>query len=105
LIYAAVYWFTKNSISLSVAEKCLLASLTLLAAIVGIALLVIIQYDLGQARLRVQETDSTIFDEQESRALGIERYRGPHARGLSFLAALIGVAASGAGLLIWSLWR
>lgn len=73
--------------------------------ICGVVLLIVVQYDLGQARLRIESADDKIFDPKERAALGIERYRGPHLRGFSFLATLIGVSVLGAVLLIWSLWR
>lgn len=104
LIYAAIFWFGTD-LRLSASEKCLLATLVVVAGICGISLLVLIQYDLSQARERIEKTDDTVFGAEERSALGIERYRGPHLRGISFLTALIGVAAFGAILLIWSLLR
>jgi hypothetical protein len=104
-IYAAIFWLSRDFRPTTHAERCSLTILVIVAGVFGVALLVQIQYDLGKARLRIQSADDIIFDPQERTALGIELYRGPHRRGLSFLLALIGVSVIGPILLIWSLWR
>jgi hypothetical protein len=104
-IYVAIFWVGNNMKQLTDSEKWSLTALTVVAGIYGVVLLVVIQYDMGQARRRIQDADVTIFDPQERAALGIERYRGPHRRGISFLAALIGVCVVGAILLVRFLWR
>lgn len=104
LIFGAIFWFGTN-LKPTATGKCFLAILTVIAGTCGVCLLILIQYDLSQARRRIQESDDTIFDAAERSALGIEQYRGPHLRGFSFLTALVGVAVFGTVLTIWSLLR
>jgi hypothetical protein len=107
LLYGAFFWFGSNVKDLSGLEKYLLSAIVVIACIYNVALLFLIQWDLSQARRRINDADDTIFDSDEKSGLGITKYRGPHPfwRGFSFLVALIGVSVFGAILLIWFLWR
>jgi len=105
LIYAAVFGLAKSLGTISTGERCGLTLLAVMTLACAIALLMQIQRDLRDYRVRLEKIHDHWLTEEEKNVMDIKPYVNPMLRGGWFLAALIGVTAIGAGIVIYSLWR
>jgi hypothetical protein len=95
LIYAAII-FVRLHVEAGPLVLCSLATLAIVAGVIGARLLIRFQYDLGELRNRAATANQTLFSTAEREALGLRRPKHPYGRGWHVLAALVGVCVAGA---------
>jgi hypothetical protein len=103
LIYGAIFAVKKELSELSVLTyplKCILIAAVIVACVYGLIALALIQFDLGEARERLDKTDREIFGDKEYRELGLRKQQHPYLRGMPFTAALMLVLLIGAVIII-----
>jgi hypothetical protein len=100
VVYAAVFAVGKE-LGLSFSGlQCGLIVAAAGACIYALISLVVIQYDLGNARRRLSGTDRKVFGDKEYNELGLSNYDKPYGRGMFFTGALALVLFIGAAILI-----
>jgi hypothetical protein len=103
LIYGGIAWFGQH-FTLARWQIWALSGVTILAACIGIGLLVRFQCDLGNIRVRAAKANNELLPEHERSALGLKYPDpNPYTRGWEVLVALILVSLVGALLAVMSL--
>jgi hypothetical protein len=102
LLYAAVF-AVKREISPQPDMMWVLRIVTAIGALYGLWMLMAIQFDLMQARERLDRTDTAIFSRTEFTQLNLKNGHHPFFQNLSFTIALVGVVVVGAVLVILTL--
>jgi hypothetical protein len=109
LIYAAIVWVGKNAEPISTILRCFLSFVIFVTGAYSIWLLVRFQFDLRDARLRLDEANAPCFSDEQRDALklrefGVEHLEGPFWRGWEVLLALILVCFLGAVVAVSALF-
>jgi hypothetical protein len=97
IIYGAI--FALSGKELSRGQVFSLIGATALAALYGVFLLCVIQYDLGNARIKLDKANLDIFGRSDWKSLGMGVEREPYKRGLEFTIPMIVVLVGGALIL------
>ena len=108
LVYGAIFGPSKyfSSPTITPTEKIVFSVLALFAGVYAVVLLIFIQKDLGTYREQLGSIHGHWLTKEEYEKLELTPYHNPALRGVSFLAALIGVVTIGFLLLTYSLlWR
>jgi hypothetical protein len=105
LVYGAIFGLSNYFKAPTPIEKIGLSLLVLFAGAYAILLLIFIQKDLGTYREQLESIHGHWLTKEEYEKLELTPYHNPALRGVSFLAALIGVVTIGFLLLTYSLWR
>ena len=100
IIYAAAFGILKDLNPTPLALRYVGIGIVFLACLYGVAALIIVQCDLGDARKRISSADQNIFGTRERAHLGIQRDDDPYTRGLLFTLGLGLALVAGAVLVI-----
>jgi hypothetical protein len=102
LIYAAIAWVGQH-ITPTPWVLCTLSTITAVAGVLAIVLLVLFQRDLSESRGRMTDVETAIFSSRWRDALRVQPYQHTYGRGWLILVVLILVCIVGAFLVILAL--
>jgi hypothetical protein len=100
IIYAAVFGIVKDLNPTPLVLRYVALGVVFLACLYGLAALIVVQCDLGDARKRITTADENIFGTTERANLGIQRDEDPYGRGLLVTLGLGLALVTGAVLVI-----
>jgi len=100
IIYAAVFGIVKGLSPTPLVLRYVAIGIVFLTCLYGVAALIIVQCDLGDARKRISSADENIFGTKERANLGLQPDEDPYGRGLLFTLGLGLALVAGAVLMI-----